>query len=82
MKAVSHHVQLECTTCHQAPQQHKISPRSVKPTKPQNREFCGKCHARDAKDRMANNAPRIDLANHGEKYVCWQCHYPHSPEVE
>src|SRR3990170_42176 len=81
-KAVSHHVQLECTVCHQALQQHKISPRSVKPTKPQNREFCGKCHAKDAKDKLARNAPKVDLSTHGEKYVCWQCHYPHSPEVE
>jgi hypothetical protein len=81
-KAVSHHVMLECTTCHQAPQQHKIAPRSVKPTKPQNREFCGKCHAKDAKEKLAKNAPKVDLGTHGEKYVCWQCHYPHSPEVE
>ena len=81
-KAVSHHVQLACTVCHQAPQQHKVSPRAVKPTKPQNREFCGKCHAKDAKEKLAKNAPRIDLGTHGEKYVCWQCHYPHSPEVE
>jgi ribosomal protein S27AE len=84
-KAVSHHVQLECTTCHQAPQQHKITPRGVKPTKPQNREFCGKCHAKDTREtreKLAKSAPKIDMAEHGEKYVCWQCHYPHSPEVE
>src|SRR5512139_1817908 len=81
-KAVSHHVQLECTTCHQAPQQHKIAPRSVKPTKPQNREFCGKCHGKDGKEKLAKSAPKIDIDEHGEKYVCWQCHYPHSPKVE
>jgi DnaJ-class molecular chaperone len=83
--AVSHHVQLECTVCHEAPQQHKIAPRSAKPSKPQNREFCGKCHGKDAresKDKLAKNAPKIDIDEHGEKYVCWQCHYPHSPEVE
>jgi len=21
--------------------------------------------------------PTVDMATHGEKYVCWQCHYPH-----
>jgi len=57
-------------------QQHKVSPRAIKPTKPQTREFCGKCHGKDAKDKLAKNAPKIDLAEHGEKYVCWQCHYP------
>jgi DnaJ-class molecular chaperone len=82
MKAVSHHVQLECTVCHEAPPQHKVSPRSVKPTKPQTREFCGKCHGKDAKEKLAASAPKIDMGEHGEKYVCWQCHYPHSPEVE
>jgi len=82
MKAVSHHVQLECTTCHEAPQRHKIAPRSVRPSKPETREFCGKCHGKDATDKRAKNAPKIDLGEHGEKYVCWQCHYPHSPEVE
>jgi ribosomal protein S27AE len=54
----------------------------VAPSKPQTREFCGKCHGKDATDKLAKNAPKIDLAEHGEKYVCWQCHYPHSPEVE
>ena len=44
--------------------------------------ICGKCHAKDARDKMAKNAPKVDLGTHGEKYVCWQCHYPHSPEVE
>jgi ribosomal protein S27AE len=80
--------------CHDAPQQHKVSPRSVKPSKPQTREFCGKCHGKDGKDakgekdgkggkeKLAANAPKIDMGEHGEKYVCWQCHYPHSPEVE
>jgi hypothetical protein len=80
--AVSHHVGLECATCHDAPPQHRISPRAVRPTKPQAREFCGKCHAKEGKDRLAAGAPKIDMASHGEKYVCWQCHYPHSPEVD
>jgi hypothetical protein len=82
MKAVSHHVQLECTICHDVPQGHKTSPRTVRPTKPQDREFCGQCHAKDGKGKFAAVAPKVDMATHGEKYVCWQCHYPHSPEVE
>lgn len=80
--AVSHHVQLACTQCHQAPPQHKITPRAAKPSKPQSREFCGKCHGKDSKEKLGKSAPKIDIDEHGEKYVCWQCHYPHSPEVE
>jgi len=75
-KAVSSHALLECTTCHQASERHKISPRSALPSKPQAREFCGQCHASDAANPQA---PKIDLASHGGTYLCWQCHYPHMP---
>ncbi len=77
-KAVSPHVLLDCTTCHVTPEDHKVTPRSVRPTKPTNRDFCGQCHRTDS---GVPNVPKIDLATHGEKYLCWQCHYPHMPEV-
>ncbi len=76
-KAVSSHALLECTTCHETPEQHKIAPRSVKPSLPSTREFCGTCHAKESANP---EAPKIDIATHYEKYLCWQCHYPHSPE--
>lgn len=73
-KAASYHAQIACTVCHTTPKKHKISPRTVLPTKPDKREFCGKCH-----DKASPRAgvPTINMATHGEKYVCWQCHYPH-----
>jgi len=78
-KAVSPHALLECTTCHAAPNEHKINPWSVSVTKPTNREFCGQCHSKDSK---VPGPPKVDLATHGEKYVCWQCHYPHMPAID
>lgn len=81
-KLVSPHALLQCTTCHEAPEGHKITPRAVKPTKPTAREFCGKCHAKDTTDKDAvKSAPRIELATHNAKYLCWECHYAHMPEV-
>jgi hypothetical protein len=77
-KAVSHHARLPCTTCHEADQRHKSDPRSIRPTKPSAREFCGKCHAQGP--QAAKTIPQIDLANHGAPYLCWQFHYPHYPE--
>ncbi len=77
-KSVSHHWQLPCETCHEVPKAHRENPRANLPTKPQQREFCGKCHAPRAK--TGYDAPRIDLNEHGGRYVCWQCHYPHAPE--
>jgi hypothetical protein len=76
-KALSAHALLSCTTCHTVSEQHKITPRTALPTKPQTREFCGQCHATDAANP---NAPKVDLATHGDTYLCWQCHYPHLPE--
>lgn len=79
-KALSHHANLPCVTCHQAPQQHKVTPRAVRPTKPQERAFCGRCHAEGASSPA--DIPRIDLTGHNPRYLCWQCHYPHYPETQ
>ena len=75
--AVSSHALLQCTTCHTVPAQHKSAPRRVLPSKPETREFCGKCHGQGAAQK---EAPKIDLTSHGGTYLCWQCHYPHLPE--
>jgi hypothetical protein len=77
-KAVSHHLSLDCETCHDTPAQHREQPRSFLPKKPTTREFCGQCHAKDADS--SPEIPRIDLRDHGRQYLCWQCHYPHDPE--
>jgi ribosomal protein S27AE len=79
-KALSHHANLACGTCHQVPQQHKVTPRAVRPTIPADRTFCGRCHAEGASGRA--EAPRIDLAEHNPRYLCWQCHYPHDPKTQ
>jgi len=78
-KAVSHHTRLACTTCHEADERHKANPRAVRPTKPTSRAVCGNCHASAAK--RAEQIPQIDLQSHGGPALCWQCHYPHYPEV-
>jgi cytochrome c553 len=77
-KVVSPHALLDCTTCHVTPDEHKITPRTARPSKPAAREFCGQCHG---KDSAVEGPPKIELATHGEKYLCWQCHYPHMPEM-
>jgi hypothetical protein len=80
LKALSHHVNLPCVTCHTVPQEHKVNPRASRPTKPTDRAFCGQCHDKTA-TRVAE-APRIDVATHYQRYLCWQCHYPHYPEAK
>lgn len=77
-KALSHHVYVECTFCHSVPEEHKVSPRRFRPTKPSTREFCGRCHGEGDE---SEDATKVDMDTHGEGYVCWQCHYPHLPEA-
>jgi hypothetical protein len=78
-KSLSHHVYVACTHCHTTPNEHKIQPRDYLPSKPSTREFCGSCHAEDSE--ASADIPRVDMISHGERYTCWQCHYPHLPEV-
>src|SRR5574340_1216068 len=78
-KAVSHHALLPCTRCHETQKLHMTNPTASRPSKPATREFCGGCHAPDA--NSPKEIPRVDLATHGERYVCWQCHHPHFPEL-
>jgi hypothetical protein len=76
-KAVSRHATLACETCHEVPPEHKENPRAFLPRKPTTREFCGQCHAESA--AVSAGIPRVDMATHGNRFLCWQCHYPHDP---
>jgi hypothetical protein len=78
-KALSHHLNIPCTLCHQTPEDHKVNPREVLPSKPISRDFCAQCHGATISDKKG--IPKIDLASHEPRYVCWQCHYPHLPEA-
>lgn len=78
-KSVSHHTTLACTVCHTVPAEHLTDPRSAMAQKPTQRNLCGKCHAVNA--ASSKGIPRIDMDTHGERYLCWDCHYPHSPEA-
>jgi hypothetical protein len=77
-KSVSHHWSLGCETCHDTPEGHREHPRAALPQKPAERTFCGTCHAVDA--ASSGEIPRVDIREHGGRYLCWQCHYPHDPE--
>jgi hypothetical protein len=78
-KSVSHHATLSCSTCHVAQDEHKLSPREFRPTRPRDRPFCGGCHSEEALAGVG--IPQVDLGSHGNSYLCWQCHYPHYPEI-
>lgn len=76
-KAISHHREIDCETCHETDSEHRENPRANLPKKPSTREFCARCHGLGAESPL--NIPRIDMSQHGGSYLCWQCHYPHFP---
>jgi ribosomal protein S27AE len=72
-------VDLPCTTCHDTPTRHKVTPLVVRAEKPAERTFCAQCH--DSAKPKIEGAPQIQLDAHYPRYLCWQCHYPHYPET-
>lgn len=78
-KMVSHHATLLCIKCHTVPEEHLVNPKFVRVQKPEDREFCGQCHDKNADS--PKDIPRIELNTHNERYLCWDCHYPHHPEA-
>lgn len=78
-KMVSHHTSVDCEKCHIVSQEHAANPRFGTAEIPTRKETCGQCHARDAKSSKL--IPRVDIDTHGERYLCWDCHYPHHPEA-
>jgi hypothetical protein len=76
---LSNHSSLDCTSCHETPARHYIQPREYPPKRMQNRQVCLECHDKTAVG--SQEISRIDGAVHNEKYLCWQCHYPHMPEA-
>ena len=79
VKRISYHASLPCVRCHTVPEKHMVQPKFVLAQVPVEREFCGECHAEGAPG--GTDIPRIDLDTHGERYLCWDCHYPHYPEA-
>ncbi len=79
-KSVSTHASLNCSDCHTVPPDHATQPRLVRAVKPSSSETCGRCHARGSSASV--EVARIDMAEHGGRYLCWECHYPHYPEAK
>jgi len=79
VKIVSHHANVECIQCHTVDPKHKQDPKHYAAQRPTTVAVCGKCHAEDAEGRRS--IPRIDIQEHGKRYLCWDCHYPHYPEA-
>lgn len=79
VKLVSYHAELECTQCHDVPDEHLTSPKFVRAAKPTQVSTCAVCHSPGGEHKMP--APQVDFDSHSGRYLCWDCHYPHHPEA-
>jgi hypothetical protein len=79
LKIVSHHAMLACTQCHSVPGEHLSSPKFARAEIPTDAGTCAVCHEKGAAHEL--HPPEIDFETHSERYLCWDCHYPHYPEA-
>jgi hypothetical protein len=77
LKKSGFHKVLNCETCHGTGTKHVNDPKIVL-NKPTEREFCGKCHNKNAAKSL-NNIKQIDIKEHNIDNKCIDCHNPHEP---
>ena len=81
IKSIGVHKKINCQTCHGPGIKHADDPTKNKLEKPSEREFCGKCHAKNIA-RSTSVIRQIDLTKHNVGSKCIKCHNPHSPEIK
>ena len=78
LKKSGPHQNINCQTCHGPGNKHLEDPSANALAKPDSREFCGKCHAKNAA-RNGKNITQQDIKEHNPDSKCIECHNPHQP---
>ena len=78
LKAQDVHSGIHCETCHGPGQKHVVSSEASDILKPTGREFCGRCHGKNAA-KLQETIFQVDLAKHNVGKNCTECHNPHQP---
>ena len=78
LKAEDVHSGINCEICHGPGQKHVVSGEAADIIKPSGREFCGRCHSKNAA-RPKDAIFQVDLAEHNTGTNCVECHNPHQP---
>jgi hypothetical protein len=81
MKAQNRHSGISCETCHGPGIKHVESSEAKDIIKPAGREFCGKCHQKNAA-RQKGVIFQRNLEEHNPGKNCTECHNPHQPWKE
>lgn len=75
----SRHEQVGCEACHGPAARHASDPGQVKPTLPDPRAVCIRCHSASAS--RPKGFPQVVVAEHADSGACTSCHQPHAPKV-
>jgi DnaJ-class molecular chaperone len=71
------HSTLTCEVCHGPASDHIANPGKVKLDLPDQREFCGLCHAYNPS--RGKVIQQVDITVHNINHKCVECHNPHAP---
>jgi hypothetical protein len=72
------HAKINCEICHGPGARHVSSAEATDIVRPSGREFCGRCHGRNAA-RAAGAITQVNLSEHNIGQNCTECHNPHQP---
>jgi hypothetical protein len=75
----SRHARIGCEACHGPLIKHAQAPTEVKPTRPDGRVLCVRCH--ETNPWKPKGFPQVKVADHSDSGPCTACHKPHAPKI-
>ena len=75
----SRHAAIGCESCHGPLAAHASGADDAKPTLPDTRTTCVRCHT--AKAGKPAGFPQVDVGEHAPEGACTTCHQPHHPGI-
>lgn len=79
MRVGSRHAAVACEGCHGPLQAHASAADERKPSRPDGRELCVRCHAANA--GRPSWFRTVDAKEHAGEERCVTCHRPHAPAI-
>jgi len=78
-RALARHKSVACESCHGPLARHADGTDEIKPTRPDGKTLCARCHA--AKTGKPKRYPTVDIKEHAGDENCLTCHKPHDPRI-
>ena len=78
-RALARHKSVACESCHGPLAKHASGTDETKPTRPDGKILCARCHA--AKTGKPKRYPVVDIKEHAGDENCLTCHKPHDPRI-